>query len=128
MRQALLALALLPLIGSAAFAQDMHYGAIAIANPTNVTIHYQMKWGEYGTWKSFTLEPGDVGYHAWPYSYANEDRSPIPYVRFDGDLGPGFDFKEYSLKPYAVAYAGVDGAKLYTFVNYGGTLELISVD
>ena len=129
MRQALFAMLLVPLLGSAAFAQGNQYGVVAISNPTNVTIHYDFKWGD-GSWQSCTILPGHVQWHSWHYAYTDQDSSPVPYVRFDADLSPGVYMQSYRLQAYAVPYDGVNGAKLYAFetFHYGAFLDLVSAD
>ena len=62
-------------------------GMFAIHNPTRVAITYQVKWGNKGEWKSFTVAPGKLRRH-W-YNLDQNHRAPSPYVRFDNTGGDG---------------------------------------
>ena len=62
-------------------------GMFAIHNPTRVAISYQVKWGDNGEWKNFTVEPGKLRKH-W-YNLDQNHRAPSPFVRFDNTGGDG---------------------------------------
>lgn len=77
------------------------YGSFVLRNPTNNTIHYQMKWGD-GDWKSHSLSPHTK---RWHYCRLDDDgTAPQPYVRFDWIAGDG----ECTYKTYRVQFYAVD--------------------
>jgi hypothetical protein len=92
------------------------YGAVDVNNPTNELLHYQFRWGTTGPWESFTLAPGEVRTHFWHYRFANEDRSPVPQVRFHYNPGePAARFKVFDLEAWAVPERVVGVGKPYHF-------------
>jgi hypothetical protein len=101
-------------------AADNHYALVGIDNPTNLTITYSFKWGEDGAWKTYVLEPGERRWHAWAYAYANENRSPRPYIRFDCDLSSDINMTEYRLTAYAAPVKQYRYANEYAFRRTGG--------
>jgi hypothetical protein len=104
--------------------QDTHYAAVTIANPTGATLHYQFRWGETGAWQSFSLPPGSRRLHTWEYDYANQNRSPVPYLRYDWIGGNAqFDEKVHRLEAYAVPARQFEGSKQYYF-RYAGVRYL----
>ena len=62
-------------------------GEFVIVNPSDVTIHYQVKWGEKGEWKSYSVKPGFERRHWHPLNAQN--KAPAPFVRFDNEGGDG---------------------------------------
>lgn len=78
--------------------QAGEYGSFVMRNPTDVAIHYQVKWGD-GEWKSYTVEPGEKRFHA--YSLDKDNTIPSPYVRFDYICGDGkVTYKSYHMECY----------------------------
>lgn len=109
------------LTASAAPARADSYALITIANPTDDTIHYQVKWGSDGDWKSFDVDPGKYVNHAYPLD--DDDRAPKPYIRFgNGDES----VVKYSLKFYSSSKWGYDRGKVYYFRRYGSVLDLLA--
>ena len=101
-------------------AADM-YALITIDNPTANPIHYQVKWGSDGDWKSYTLQPGEFANHAYPLD--DDDRAPPPYIRFDN----GDDIMvKYHLGFYTSSKWGHDRGKQYAFHVQGSTLVLLT--
>ena len=119
------ALALAAVAPTYAQAQDNWYGVVAFENPTSVTINYSFRWGN-GEWQEFTVLPGETVWHAWSYSYANENASPVPEISFDADLSYANYQQAYTVEAYRSPSTGTSHAKLYRFetVNYGAWLDL----
>jgi hypothetical protein len=115
-------LTLVLLVGGAgrARAADNHYALVGIDNPTNLTITYSFKWGEYGEWKTYVLGPGQSRWHAWTYGRPNQNASPRPYIRFDCDLTGGVNMTEYQLTAYAAPVKQYRYANEYFFRRTGG--------
>ena len=64
-------------------AQDTRYAVLEILNNTNITIRYQIRWGETAAWeKDISLPAGQVWTHGWPYDTPNQNRSPNPHIKF----------------------------------------------
>jgi hypothetical protein len=90
---------------------DGNYGAFVIENPTDFTIHYQVRWGD-GDWKPFCVEPGRAMSHYYPLT--SEDCAPPPQVRFDYVVADD----ELSWKTLHVEFFATDcpdHGKLYAF-------------
>lgn len=94
-------------------------GEFVVHNPTDIPVHYQIKWGQGGQWKSFTVKPG-YEYKHW--HALNGNKAPTPYVRFDNEGGDGkVTNTELHVKFGRVGYAGygpvgnVDEAWHYEF-------------
>jgi hypothetical protein len=63
-------------------------GAFVIHNPSNHPKQgYQVKWGDKGEWKTFTLRPGESYTHSYPLD--KKGMAPIPYVRWDSVVDDG---------------------------------------
>lgn len=103
------------------------YAVTTIENPfSNITITYQYKWGN-GQWRSATLYPGQSRWHSWQYRFANENRSPKLYIRFDSDRRAGVTyFQTYSLVRYAVPDQASRG-KVYRFKFNGPARQYIDL-
>jgi hypothetical protein len=79
-------------------------GEFVVHNTTATAIHYQVKWGQKGEWKSFTVKPG-FEYRHWHPLKAG--KAPAPYVRFDNEGGDGrVTYTELYMKFGQVGYAG----------------------
>ena len=79
-------------------------GEFVVHNPTANAIHYQVKWGTGGEWKSFTVKPGFEYRHWYPLK---NGKAPAPYVRFDNEGGDGkVTYTELHMKFGQVGYAG----------------------
>lgn len=68
------------------------YRSFSIENPTNVTLHYQVRWGD-GEWKESKLEPGKVMTH-WLKGDGPEE---VVKFRFDRSAQEGYQEKVYTL-------------------------------
>jgi hypothetical protein len=77
-----------------------HYASIVIENDTDIHINYAFKWGN-GSSCDYCLDPGYYRVHYYEYDYPNQNRSPVPAIRFDYDLTSCIDYKKYSLTAYA---------------------------
>jgi hypothetical protein len=86
-------------------------GAFSIENGTNVTIHYQVRWGKSHPWKNIDLQVNHTETHSFPLGGDPHKSVPTPYIRFDRIGGDGtYTPQEYKMEFYAVGYAGY-GAK-----------------
>jgi hypothetical protein len=59
---------------------DPAKASVLIDNPTAKTVHYQLRWGTTGEWKSFTLQSGFETTHTKKYDPMGV---PPPYVLFE---------------------------------------------
>jgi len=66
---------------------------VAIHNDTGVALHYMLKWGPSGDWKTITVSNGTFHWHA--YKLDPDDRAPAPYIRFHNAVG---GYTEYKLE------------------------------
>lgn len=55
-------------------------GAFVIHNPTDVTLKYQVRWGN-GEWVHYTLAPNHRRTHS--HKLSDQGKAPAPNVRFD---------------------------------------------
>lgn len=100
-------------------------GMFSVANPTNVAIRYQVKWGN-GQWKDFIVEPGTTMKH-W-YNLDRNDRAPVPYVQFDNTGGDG----RITLTKYEVDFAKVGNGRgtpkgyKFRYAGNGRALDLVT--
>lgn len=75
----------LSLVASSAFAGRVstsceHYAAVVISNPSDQTLHYEIRWGD-GDWRPFDVNPCSKRTH---YVRVETDEAlPRPLVRFD---------------------------------------------
>jgi hypothetical protein len=100
------------------------YGAFVLDNPSSVTIHYQVKWGN-GEWKSYSIGPGYMGVH-WTYLDENGN-VPRPLVRFDYICDDDeVTFKTYNVDVYATDYPREGKMYVFHFSSYGRFLDLYS--
>ncbi len=61
------------------------YALTCIANRTQVTVNYKVRWGDR-SWRSSSISPGRNNWHSWKYKYVNDNSSPRLQVSFDSDL------------------------------------------
>jgi hypothetical protein len=100
-------------LAAQAEAGDNGYGKFSIRNPSNVTIHYQIKWGN-GDWTSHTVSPNSTRWHAHPLD--GDGTAPTPQIRFDWIGGDGDGtLKHYELRFYAVDCQRHGHGKPYVF-------------
>ena len=66
---------------------------VVIHNDTGVPLHYMLKWGPSGDWKTITVSNGTFHWHA--YKLDPDDRAPAPYIRFHNAVG---GYTEYKLE------------------------------
>ena len=64
---------------------------VAIHNDTGVALHYMLKWGPSGDWKTITVSNGTFHWHA--YKLDPDDRAPAPYIRFHNAVGGYTEYK-----------------------------------
>jgi hypothetical protein len=113
-RVLLLAFVMVPFMASFAQAAGNRCAMVAFTNNTDTTLHYQFKWGD-GSWGSFVVEPGRVHWHSWKYDFINQNRSPVPYVRFDRDMSSAVEMVTFHLEAYASPTESYEGGKIYQF-------------
>src|ERR1700675_406025 len=109
-----LVLGALVLSASKASAADNYFAMAAMRNDTNLPITYGFRWGN-DQWQWYTLQPGQLRWHAWPYNYPNQNQSPMPQVRFDHDLSLANHFTDYNLVAFAAPIQDPGFAKVYAF-------------
>ncbi len=103
MRKILFALAVFPILGSVASADEI----VKIQNRTSDVIRYNFKWGNT-PWRTVTLYPGQVEIH-W-----DQNPSQAPEIDYDPDVNvPGPNCYQM-LQAYQVI-PGTDGGKVYAF-------------
>lgn len=61
------------------------FGVVCVTNRANANIHYSFKVGN-GAWERRYMGPGASRAFWHRYDYAGENRAPIFYIRYDGDL------------------------------------------
>ncbi len=82
-------------------ATDTKMALTCISNKTDFTVKYQAHWSD-GSWTSYTLTPNQWRSHTWNYDFANENRSPKFYVRFDENLQQtGSQYQSYYLTQFS---------------------------
>ena len=96
----------------------------SVTNTSDTTLNYYVRWGTSGSWKSWTVKPGETMLHWWEYDYAGKNRSPRPYIRFDADLTVGAQWDQRWAQAYAAPKAESDYAKRYVFVASGEVLDI----
>ena len=113
----------------AVHADDTRYAIVTLYNPTNAVINYTFAWGD-GPYRSYSVLPGHHRWHAFAYAYPNQNRSPIPHVRFDYDLSSAFAVRTYRLQAYAAPYETGQFGKPYSFIGSwdGWTVDLYDHD
>jgi len=97
--------------------QAQKKGSFVVANPTNATIAYDVRWGPSGEWKSYTLEPGDRRCHYHPLSV--HGTVPTPRLRYDSDLAPG-KIRQQEFEPQTSATTDPWRGTGYTFKTSNG--------
>jgi hypothetical protein len=110
----LLALAMTGATANSAQAHAYGYAQTTIENPTNLTLHYAVRWGD-GEWVNYTLYPGEYRIHYLAYG-PDGQRSPNLAIKFDYTLcDDEYVPREYALTRYA--YPSVDrlASKRYVF-------------
>lgn len=112
---AVLALGLTAGTPARAVAQDNWYASLSIENPTNVTLNYQLRWGDNAEWKNFSVPPNQLITHTYRYEQPNQNSSPRPYVRFDAG-GNSFT-RTYYLIANAAPNQDQRYSKRYTFTT-----------
>lgn len=104
------------------------YAVLVIQNPTCVTIHYAIRWGD-GQWEHCTVESGRRITHWFRYAYLDQNRSPRPVVKLDCDLSSGVSHREYELNAYAAPWHAPDFGRKHDFRIIGGReLDLVAIN
>src|SRR6266436_3894629 len=106
--------ALLLLAPCTSYAQN-RYAAIEIHNSTrNVTIQYNVRWGPNGAWgDQVTLRPGQYWCHWWSYPVVDQNRSPVPQIRFVSGINRTRTNVLYDLVAYASPWNNQGGNKYF---------------
>jgi len=59
---------------------------VLVYNRLKEPVDYQVRAARGGEeWKNFTLKPGQIVRHSWRYSQANQNRSPVYYLKYPND-------------------------------------------
>jgi hypothetical protein len=106
------------------------YALTTIENPTELTLHYSVQWGD-GRWVTYTLYPGEYRTHYYEYGWNDDRHSPQLRIRFDSTLcDDGYVPKVYRLDRYANYSVSHNAGKRYLFrVSPGGCfLDLVGVN
>ena len=53
---------------SRTLAASEKFAVTSITNRTNLTIHYEFKWGN-AEWRQASLQPGHTMHHSWAYEF-----------------------------------------------------------
>jgi hypothetical protein len=112
------------LCASEAQAASEKYAVTSITNRTNLTIHYEFKWGN-GEWRQASLQPGHTMHHSWTYEYRGQNRSPVKLVRFDSDLRTGKILTVTKEVKSNACYNKSEGGKLYVIEFEDGDRDYI---
>jgi hypothetical protein len=115
--------------GPRGYRPQNNFAVVEIYNPTSLIIPYLMRWGEGAFWKRCSLRPGERMAHAWRYERTNENRSPIPFIRFEYNLATCIRrCQEYRLRACTSPESGVGHGKQYRFVvrDCGRVLDLVA--
>src|SRR5262249_44743418 len=116
MLAAVLALGIAGSATNAAQALDNHYAVANVRNPTNVTLHYQFRWGNDSAWQNFAVGPHAVMTHWFTYDFPNQNSSPTPQIRFHYNPNEAIPrYQVYNLQAYAAPFALAAYGKPYTF-------------
>jgi hypothetical protein len=98
-------------------------GRIVIHNDTGVAIHYLLKWGPSGEWRTITVNNGMFHWHT--YELDPDDRAPAPYIRFQNAAGAYTEYRLRFGKFGSGPHGEVDDSTHYEFAFDGGRrLEL----
>jgi len=113
-----------------ALAAKNTHAMVAVKNPTNIKINYYFRWGKDAEWKSYSIEAGNWRWHSWEYDYPNENKSPIPQIKFDEDLSDELEWRIYDLKAFASPDQEIEHAKKYKFIRKakGQLLDLATME
>jgi hypothetical protein len=100
------------------------YGSFVLRNPSSVTIHYQIKWGD-GEWKSCSLPPNHIEWHAFPLD--EDGYTPRPKIRFDWIGGDGsVTNRYYDLQTRATSTPRYGKRYVFRYSGAGRFLDLHS--
>jgi hypothetical protein len=101
---------------------DDCYGSFVVRNPSNVAIHYQVKWGD-GDWKSYCVQSGWSKYHYYPLD--ENGCVPTPRIRFDYIAGDNdVTYKTYKLDVYATHCPDRGKKHVFRYSRCGCFLDL----
>jgi hypothetical protein len=90
------------LLAAAPSARACPYGSFVIVNPSNVTLPFQVKFGDGGTWEDYSVPPNTR--YAIYFNLDENGRAPTPYIRFDCSPGANkLTIRSYRLDFYAVS-------------------------
>jgi hypothetical protein len=91
------------------------YAVVSFSNRTESKVNYYFRWGADSDWKLYTMEPGGTRWHWYTYDFDDQNRSPIPQVKFDYDLSDEVVMKQYDAEAYASPTHNYEDGKKYTF-------------
>jgi hypothetical protein len=77
----------------------------------NVTIPYEVRWGNKGQWKSFGVSKARGKVHSYPLGESPNGRVPQPYIRFKFNDPNQQVYTVYKVQFHAVGYGGFGGRK-----------------
>ena len=92
---------------------------VVIHNDTGVPIHYTLKWGQSGEWKTITVNNGMFHWHT--YKLDLNDRAPAPFIRFHNAVGSYTEYKLRFGKFGAGPQGQIDDSTHYQFAFDGGS-------
>jgi hypothetical protein len=98
------------------------YGSFVLNNPSNVTIYYQIKWGN-NEWENFSVGPGE--WHAHYVDLGPDQMIPVPYVRFDFvTWDDSVTTQTYEVDAYGVDYPSEGKDYTFQYTSDGRFLDL----
>jgi hypothetical protein len=109
--------------------QPSRYASIVLENDTEIPLRYAFQWGD-GAAAEYTVDPGCYRVHFWAYEKPDQNRSPVPHIRFDYDLSGAVAPKDYSLEAYAAPTIEEADGYTYRFLKShdGGRVDLYEAE
>ena len=92
---------------------------VVIHNDSGVAIHYMLKWGPSGEWKTITVNNSMFHWHT--YKLDPDDRAPAPYIRFHNAVGGYAEYKLKFGKFGSGPHGEIDNSTHYEFAFDGGS-------
>ena len=92
---------------------------VVIHNDTGAVIHYMLKWGTTGEWKSITVNNDTLHWHT--YKLDADGRAPAPYIRFHNAADGYAEYKLRFGKFGSGPEGEIDNSTHYEFAFDGGS-------
>jgi hypothetical protein len=80
-----------------------------IDSAPNVSAPYEVRWGNKGKWKQFSVYPGRGKVHSYPLGENPKGKVPQPYIRFNFNDPNNRVYTVHKVNFYAVGYTGYGG-------------------